>query len=437
MRPYGTLTTWLLTLLLPTMSWAQEQEQPDNSLTIDANLMTRGELRYGGLPSINDVTKDEAQFVMARTRLSVGFERSFLQAKITAQHSGVWGQQGKGSLNLYETWAKLKANNGLFTVIGRQELAYDDERILGRNDWSVTASSHDALKLGYEGHGHKAHVILAYNQRSENTNGGTTYTTTDGSQVYKSMIAGWYHYDLAHVPLGASLLFMNLALQNSEETDPKTEHQQLLGGFVKFTPHRWNIEAAYYHQMGKDEFHIPISAWMASIKTDYSPTPKWRLSAGFDHLSGDDNPIVPKIGDIGLTYHEKVRGFNALNGTHHKFYGAMDFFYANAYYGGYTPGLQNLYTGFQFAPMPKFDVSTFYHYLATASKIHDAERTLGHEIEFAANYLPIKDVKFSIGYTYMHGTPTLERLQRIEGKNNLHWAWLMLVINPRIFTFKW
>ena len=49
-----------------------------------------------------------------------------------------------------------------------QDPTYDDERILGSDDWSMTAFSHDLLRIGYEGHNHKAHLMLAYNQNAEN-----------------------------------------------------------------------------------------------------------------------------------------------------------------------------------------------------------------------------------------------------------------------------
>ena len=418
-------------------SQTEPQEEPQNHLTIDANLMARGELRYGGFPLAVENNVDHAQFVMERTRLSLGYERSILEMKITAQHSGVWGQEGKGAFNLSEAWAKLQARNGLFTIVGRQELSYDDERILGRNDWAMAANAHDALKLGYEGHGHKAHVILAFNQRSWNVYGGTTYTTSSGSQVYRNMVSGWYHYDFKRIPLGASLLFMDMGLQNDQEEDPKVEHQQLIGGFVKFSPRLWNVEAAYYRQMGTDEFHIPIEAWMTSVKADCVPTWQWRVTGGYDYLSRDPNPTVPQIGILGLSRHTKVHGFSTIYGSHHKFYGAMDFFYVSAYYGGYTPGLQNLYGGASFRPIPSVDCSAMYHFLMTAERINGASRTLGHELEFTASYTPVKFVKISAGYTYMHGSSTLQRLQRLENKKHMHWAWLMLTVNPRILNFKW
>ena len=426
---------WLLAVALFWPTTTRAQDSTKNCLKLDVNFLSRGELRYGGLPEVGDETDDHARFAVGRTRLILGYERPHLEAHVTAQHSGVWGQDG--SFSLYETWFKLKANNGLFAQVGRQELNYDDERILGGNDWSVASNSHDALRMGYEGHGHKLHLILAYNQRSQNINGGSTYRTDDGTHPYKSMVAAWYHYDWTKIPLGASLLFLNLGVQNQQEENPKTESQQSLGLFVNYHPERWNVEAAYYRQMGKDEFHIPIKAWMASLKLDYIPSSQWKLTAGYDYLSGDDNPVIPKIGEMGMALHKQVNGFTTLYGSHHQFYGAMEFFYLSGYYGGYTPGLQNIYFGINYKPITSLSLNAAYHYMRTASKIDEASPSLGHEWELSAGYTIIKDVKLSAGYTYMHGTSTLERLQRIEGKNKLHWGWLMLTVNPTIFTKRW
>ena len=156
-----------------------------NELSIDLQFLGRGESRYGGLsaePVIDDgyeiVEPDKvptSDFVLSRTRLPINFKRDWLEVRVTPQHSGVWGQAGKGAFNLHETWAKLTSRIGLFGQVGRVALSYDDERIIGTDDWSMTSPSHDILRLGYEGHGHKAHVILAYNQNAEVMNSGGSY----------------------------------------------------------------------------------------------------------------------------------------------------------------------------------------------------------------------------------------------------------------------
>ena len=439
MKPrFFTLAVVALIGLYPRAIAQSNEQQKPNTFIVDVNFMTRGELRYGGLSTqANENDKDRARFVLARTRLGVGYSRKWLDLRVTAQHSGIWGEAGKGTISVYEAWARLKSNNGMFAQIGRQELNYDDERILGRNDWAMAANSHDAVRVGIERSDHKAHVILAYNQTSQNINGGTVYTTESGAYPHRSLIAAWYHYDAPKVPVSASLLFTNIGMQNPNEENPKVRFQQLIGGYANFHPHKWNVEASYYHQMGHDEFNTPISAWMASVKADFTPVEQWTITAGYDYLSGDDNPIVPAIGQIGLTKHTKVKGFSTVYGSHHKFYGAMDFFYVSAYYGGYTPGLQNLFSEVTCRPVKNLSLKAGYHYLLTASNINNAGRTLGHELEITTGYNVLKDVKISAGYTYMSGSPTLEQLHRVKGKNHLHWGWLMLSVNPSIFHIKW
>ena len=63
--------------------------------------------------------------------------------------AGIWGQKS-GLLSLAEAWVLLKTKHTLFAKIGRQTMEYDDERILGYDDWSMTAPTHDALKLGFD-----------------------------------------------------------------------------------------------------------------------------------------------------------------------------------------------------------------------------------------------------------------------------------------------
>ncbi|MBQ9466138.1 MAG: hypothetical protein IJU62_04080 [Muribaculaceae bacterium] len=418
-----------------------------NTFMLDAQLMTRGELRRGGLANENDPTSDKANFILARTRLSVGYDKSdWLQMRVTAQHNGVWGQEGKGNFNLYEAWAGVRAHWGGFAKFGRQSLSYDDERIIGKNDWSMAAFSHDCLKLGWEGHGHKVHAIGAFNQNAANINGGTTYL--NGAQAYKSWLTLWYHYELPFSStfkkdkngglLGISLIAMDTGMQSILDIEkPKTEHQQLIGGFLRFTPKHWLVEGSYYHQFGHNEDKIKINAWMASALARYSPIKQLHLTAGFDYLSGDKYFAVPRQGGLGLVRHDVIRGFNPIYGSHHRFYGMMDFFYVSTYYGGFTPGLQNLYFRVGGEPLKGLHIDGSYHYLATATKLEDMGMTLGHEFELNIAYRIIKEVNVAFGYSVMNGSSNMERLKRSAAGTKLRWAWLSVTVSPRIFSIKW
>ena len=220
---------WMLAAILLPCFIAQGQPatdtiaEPLNQLDISLQFMTRGETRYGGLPSADEGSESDdggtiasSNFIMSRVRLPINYKRDWLEARVTPQHNGVWGQAGKGAFNIHEAWTKLTAHNGLFAQIGRIALNYDDERIIGSDDWAMASLSHDVLRLGYEGHGHKAHAILAFNQNAEvMTRGGSFYS--GGAQPYKTMQTLWYHYDVPRFPLGASLLFMNIGMQADKD----------------------------------------------------------------------------------------------------------------------------------------------------------------------------------------------------------------------------
>ncbi len=444
---YQTIRILLSAMLIMAASaaWAQEEkeEEKDNQLTIDAQVMSRGEIRKGGLPGATEGKDDnKASFISNRVKMTVGYERENLALKVTAQHSGVWGAEGGGKFNIYEAWAHLKTNNGLFARFGRQELVYDDERILGNNDWAMAALYHDALKVGYEGHGHKLHAVVAYNQNSKNVNGGTFYQ--NGSQIYKAMQTAWYHYDVPKIPLGVSVLFMNIGMQSgTEEEDYHTNYQQLLGGYVKYAPRNLTLEAAYYHQMGKASLDytsteaLPINAWMAAGKASYNFNRQLSSYVGYDYLSGDKEFKVPKQGMIGLTKHTKMSAFTSTFGSTHNFYGAMDFFYVSAYFGTFSPGLQNLYAGVIYKPIKGLSFNAAYHYLATTTNLEELHKTLGHEIELTASYNFMKDAKLGMGFSFMKGTETMESLKRSTDDHVLQWGWLMLNVSPRLFYSKW
>lgn len=207
---------------------------------------------------------------------------------------------------------------------------------------------------------------------------------------------------------------------------------------MAFRPKYWSLEGAFYYQMGKEEHSMVIDAFMGSLKVDVRPSEKYNLYAGYDYLSGDKFFAVPPQGGMGLVYHDKVRGFNAIFGSHHQFYGAMDFFYLSTYYGGFTPGLQNLYVGGNVKPANNLNINAAYHYYAIATDLSYLNTmTLGHSVEFTGSYAFNKLVSVSAGYTFMQGSETMEQLNRASEKRQLHWAWLMLSVKPTLFNTIW
>ena len=429
-----------------------QSDSVKNMLSFGVNYLAHGETCGGGLPK--GATDDRSHFLLGRLRMNVDYQHSGLQAHAVIQNKYVWGMKGNQTLNLYEGWVKMTAKNGLFAQAGRIALSYDDERIIGPNDFAMAASSHDVLRVGYEGHGHQVHAILGYNQTGDQVYSSTYYD--NGAQLYKTMQTVWYHYDVPKFPLGASLLFMNIGQQAGryvevddgmqikkvadENNKPRTEYQQMFGGYINFHPKHLTLEASYYRQTGKvvndAKYADPIKAWMASAKATIKPTDKYGFVLGYDYLSGDD--YVPVVyGGFGLPYHETVGGFSPLYGSRTKFYGIMDYFYESAYTQGFTPGLQNAYIGVFGNPTSKLNCHAVYQYLATATELTDLNRTLGHAVNLIASYQFTKDISLMAGYTQMHGTETMDRLKQGSSSKRARWGWFSLVISPSLFSSKW
>ena len=427
---------WTCMVLAILFSIGLKAQEADNVFNLDAQLMTRGELRAGGFKADSLDKERFSHFALGRYRVIADYQRSWLNVRLTPQYSGVWGQASAG-LALYEGWAKMQSEKGFFLKIGRQELTYDDGRIIGNDDWTMTAPTHDVVKLGYDGENHKIHLLAAYNQNAENIDNGVIYYS-GGLQPYKTMQTLWYHYDTPKKTFGVSLLGMNIGMQNADQEHPITYYQQLVGTYMSFRPKRWSLEGAFYYQMGKEEHGMTIDAFMASAKLNVKPSENYNLFAGYDYLSGDKYFNVPPEGGLGLVFHDKARGFNAIFGSHHEFYGAMDFFYLSNYVGGFTPGLQNLYFGSIIKPVNGLSINAAYHYYAIATDLDYVNtKTLGHSVELASSYAFNKAVSVSAGYTFMKGSETMELLNKVSEKRQLHWAWLMLTVSPRLFATTW
>ena len=381
----------VLMALLPLGCQAQ-----DTLFTADLQLLSRGEIRNGGMTRSADepTSENKSAFILDRERITLDYRRAWLEAKVAVQHTGTWGHEGASNISVYEAWGKLTSRNGLFAQIGRMGLRYDDERIMGTDDWVMAARSHDALRIGYESpvgrkYGrHQVHAILAYNQNMRAvTSPGSYYT--NGSCPYKTMQTVWYHYDVPRVPLGISVLLMNIGMQAGTQDGefdnaPHTEWQLVYGGYVKYAPRHFTFEGTYYRQAGHDEYMAKLDAWMAAFKAEWRPDSRWSVNAGYDYLSGDDYVAVVMKGGLGMPRHEVNKGFNPVYGSHHKFYGAMDFFYLSTFVNGFTPGLQNAYIGGTCRPLKNLSLKASYHYLATGIKLEDLNRTLGPEIDHEA-----------------------------------------------------
>lgn len=153
--------------------------------TLVGQIRTRTEVRngYGNLTLKG--TKP-AVFISQRTRLIFGYKWDRLTFGVSIQDVRVWGQDAStisnadGSrLMLHEGWADLTLFNKADTTIrtkgvdlmslklGRQELSYDDVRLIGNLDWLQQGRRHDMALLKTVHKGWQVDIGYAFNQNSD------------------------------------------------------------------------------------------------------------------------------------------------------------------------------------------------------------------------------------------------------------------------------
>jgi hypothetical protein len=279
--------------------------------------------------------------------------------------------------------------------------------------------------MGYSKDLNTLHLILAYNQSDEKINGGNFYS---GGQPYKNMQTLWYHFGNASVPFNLSLLAMNLGWQLGDLENPSNGYMQTLGTFMNYKAGRLNIDGSVYYQIGKNKSDVSVSAFMGSVLAKFTLNPVWTISAGSDYLSGN------KQGE------NKQNAFDPLYGTHHKFYGAMDYFYASAFVNGLNPGLWDNQLGIALKASKKADLSMNYHYFSMAKDVvkeaSNIKKGLGSEVDLQVNYSIMPDVKLMAGYSFMLGTKSMDVVKGGNHKSWQDWGWVSLNITPRLFSKK-
>lgn len=437
-------------------------------LTLTGQLRTRTELRagQGTLQQKGDVP---GLLTSQRTRFNVGYGGARYKVYSSVQDVRVWGQDAS-SINRYTT----EANNGIMfheawgeilltdtsswiknvtLKIGRQEIGYDDARLLGNLDWLQQARRHDAAVLKFSNKGWTVDAGVAYNQNKELAanniyNGVPGSASVNGSSVssaaypagtngigamYKSM---QYLYVSGKFGFGkSSFLFFRDNFNKyakPSKTPVRGEWDRITTGFFlnANVSQKILLTGSVYYQGGSDKNGAKLSAGMASLLASCTLSNKVLTGLGIDYLSGNDGTKVLKANSTN-------NRFDPLYGTPHKFYGYMDYFYvANGFGEG---GLVDYYFKSKVTIKDNFFFTLDVHGFTAANNLSDGkggalDPYLGTEIDLVFNYNLTKQIKFESGYSTMFaGSSMASKSVKGVGGNpnpNAHWVYIMIAIQP-------
>ncbi|MDZ7772177.1 MAG: alginate export family protein [Balneolaceae bacterium] len=408
------LTLFLFTLL-PFAVQAQ--------FSLDGEYRPRTEYR-DGYRLLDTPEADPAFFVSQRTRLGLQYEGDGYTFRLSAQDVRVWGEvaqlQDNASVNIHEAWARLKAAGNLHLKLGRQELVYDDQRLLGSVNWTQQARSHDALVIQYRDPQSELnlHAGGAYNQQGENLL-ANTYAVNN----YKTLAYLWANKRFGD--LSASALWLSDGFQVDENS---TSFRYTWGTHLDWNPGRWQLVGSAYHQGGDDRTRRNISAYLLAASISY----QWEsleLSAGYDYLSGGSTA------DANPSRH----AFHTLYATNHKFYGNMDYF-LNVPADTRGGGLQDAWLGTRLRLGARSTAGLTWHYFTLAGEIADPgnpstalDPYLGSELDASLSHAVSEEVSLRVGYSVLFNGRSLDRLQGRNADSGQHWAWVMLRVQPTLF----
>ena len=379
-----------------------------------------------------------------RTRLGVDYANKFFKVGLQIQDVRAWGSTrqlvvGDGAYTtIHQAWAEIFLTDHFTMKVGRMELNYDDQRMLGGVNWAQQARSHDLALFKYED-GFKLHLGLAVNQVQTKP-----YLTPKN---YKAMQFLWFNKKFGDA-YTLSLLVLNNGVAdttlNNGTGSAMTTYSQTIGQRSVFKTGALSVGLNFYYQMGNDKsvyfdnadkmfYHRKFAAMNIGLDVGFKLNDNFKLGVGYEYLSGQSQT------DTSADYRNTNHAFNPLYGTNHKFNGWMDYFYVGNHIN--TVGLQDIYFKVDYKKN-KFLAGASFHYFMTAADVLDKKEFastgnitamssgLGMELDTYVGYKHSKGVIFKGGISGMFDSETMRAIKGGDNAASNYWGWIMLVVKP-------
>jgi hypothetical protein len=403
-------------------------------------------------------------FTSQRTRLNFGYSGYRFKIYTAVQDVRVWGQDASSinrtttdandGLMLHEAWGEIslvdtgKVIRNFTLKIGRQELVYDDVRLLGNLDWLQQARRHDAALLKFDHNGWTAHLGVAFNQNAERKS-NTIYNGVPAAYTAGTNGIGAQYKSMQFLYLAKKLSFGNMSFLTlrddfsryhfaEADIDKKTPvydqgvwSRITSGVFTTGTILRKiGFTTSAYYQGGRYRDGTSLNEYLLSISVLYAAGAKLGVGPGVDITSGN-NGSDPK---------KKNQRFDPLYGTPHKFWGYMDYFYVADGFG--SNGLIDLYIKTRYKANNNLTLTFDAHRFSLPNSVTDERgtvmgKTLGQEFDLVTNYALTRMVNLEAGYSKMLSTATVTSARVKNVKNpdpSSNWAYLMISIKPEFLV---
>jgi hypothetical protein len=409
-------------------------------LNISAEIRPRGEIDNGAVVPLID-TLNARYYVSQRTRLSFDFQKSIFQLRLTAQDVRIWGTGdiytatgifgSTSGLDFHEAWLKIKIAKNTIVKIGRQVLAYDNQRLISKRNWNQFGVAYDALLIKHSQHNWNFDLALSYNTLMNNKTGKPEFS--DEFFFNTNLIKTFNFLRInksfgKHVNSSLLLVAAGFTKANNPEIIFLTG---TYGLYTKISFEYFELPFDIYYQNGKAQSGKEVSAFAFGLSPKAVLGPV-NLGIGADYLSGDNAN--------NSDYNEKEKTFNKFYGAGFMYHGWMNYY---VYIKGSTKngGLIDVYPNISWAiaEQHKLDIQAHFFSLAQSVLIGDNiinDKNLGTEIDTRYTFILKEDFKLNVGLSYYFTTDTFIKVKAGEmaNINQPYWIWTMLTYTPNIFS---
>ena len=403
------------------------------------------------------------QYLLSRIRLHVGYSDEWWSAYVEGQSSWAAGDHraayanapavagtskiiGYGpesdTIDLHQAYVAL-GNLQEFPLslkVGRQELSYGDERLIGAFDWNNIGRAFDAAKARWQQSWGNVDFFtgMPVVPRDEQFDMPNNYDWLSGAYATITKIPKTV-LDLYFLARNASRAAIN-DYSDPQFPQPTARDIYTIGGRLQSKPGElhgfdYTLEGAY--QFGDfaasaTSKRLTQDAYMFVALGGYTFADGWgkpRVGAEFDYASGDDNSTDGTHGT-----------FDNLFPTNHKFFGGMDLFSRQ--------NIQDLGVNFSFKPTQRLsaaimgnafwlaDTSDYLYNVGGAPRttggygIHPGYNSfVGEEISAVAGYAVTKFAQVEAGYGHFFAGDYINQSQAGNGgRRDADWVYVQTTI---------
>jgi hypothetical protein len=448
---------------------------------ISAEFRARLEYR-DGYSKLRDSSKTPYADILGRSRLIFDYKSEKFTSRFSLQHAFVYGENSivnndtikNNTVNIYEGWFRYSFTKGFALRVGRVELIYDDQRLIGASNWRNQGATHDLMNLQWEcaPGSYKGDFGLAINNNSP----AAAYLSSYTQRNYKYMSYLWNQKKFFKDKLTVSVMaildaFEKTATTNTVKTTVKDtlnvydttgniigytinttstskstittypDHlyaRFTVGGNVWLNLKKFTFYGSGYYQGGHYRDGRTQGGCFYGIQASYLPVKALKIMVGYEHLSGNNYSDTVEL-------KTNNHAFSTLYGSNHSHYGYMDLFSTQNVEGnggGLNQLIGRLTVNFNEKMFLEGTYRWFslnYGYLpkkAGSYAYQDVKKSLGSEFDFMFVYKPVPNFEINAAYCFMLASNTMELLNGLKtGTSEFpQYAYIMLTYKPNFFS---